>query len=128
MILLVIILWHSTKSTFTYHFTFTDFLIYQTLSFYYNENTVLIRSIFTCITNYYFSAIPILIYQHPVVRSCLFYIWNHMGIGLSYKVLWLRKAHKIEWAKDGTCMEDVTSLYKYCALKTSITRLRYMVY
>ena len=70
------------------------------------------RSAPAYITSHHPTVIPISTHQHPIVGSRLFHIWNHTGIGLSYKVLQLRKTHKIEPVYNSACMEDVTPLQK----------------
>ena len=48
-----------------------------------------------------------------------------MGIKLPYKVLQLKKVHKTKPAYDGACVKDLTPLYKYHILETSIIKSRY---
>ena len=50
----------------------------------------------TYIISYHSTVILIPIYQYLIVKSCFFYIWNHIGIRLLYKALQLKKVYKIE--------------------------------
>ena len=80
VILFVIIQRHSTKSTSTYHFIPTDFSPHPSIAKYCIDKK-LARSYYQ----------PSLQFQ-----SHLFHIRNHTEIGLPYKALQLRKAHKTE--------------------------------
>ena len=63
--------------------------------------------------------------QHLFGRSHPFHIRYHTRIGLPYKALQFKKAHKTESTKDGVCLEDVTPLYKHHDLEISVSRPRY---